>query len=218
MDSKLRNQTYQALNFPAHLTLVKSVLQAMPSYVFSVLSTPKSIIKKVQAIQRNFLWGSSEAKQKWALVDWETVCKQKCTEGLGIRDPEVAKRVMSAKIWWQWVTHTEEPWVSFWNVKYAHGWQWKLLIRYDESIVGWRGKVYTKFMTSGGKQPMTTLFSNGNQRPGFQPGLKERKVFRQPKIYNIGRQINALSRISYVGVISPQVLLLSRKPQIWLVE
>lgn len=100
MDSKLCNWTHRAFNFPASLTMVKSVLQAMPSYVFSVLSTPKSIIKKIRAIQRNFLWGISEAKQKWSLVDWETVCKPKCTRGLGLRDPEVANKVMSAKIWW----------------------------------------------------------------------------------------------------------------------
>ena len=45
MESKLRNWTYQALNFSAHLTLVKSVLQAMPTYLFSILSAPKSILK-----------------------------------------------------------------------------------------------------------------------------------------------------------------------------
>ena len=122
MDSKLRNWTHQALNFLARPTLVKSVLQEMPSYVFLVLSTPKSIIKEIWAIQRNFLWGSSETKQRWALVDWEMMCKPKRNGGLGLRDLKVADRVMSAKIWWRWVTHTEEPWVTFWHFKYAHGW------------------------------------------------------------------------------------------------
>lgn len=45
MESKLRNWTYRAQNFSAHLTLVKSVLQAMLTYLFTILSTPKSILK-----------------------------------------------------------------------------------------------------------------------------------------------------------------------------
>lgn len=45
MESKLRNWTYRALNFPARLTLVKSILQAMPTYIFSILSVPKLTLK-----------------------------------------------------------------------------------------------------------------------------------------------------------------------------
>ena len=91
----------------------------MPTYLFSILSTPKSILKCIRMIQRNFLWRSSELKQKWALVDWEIVYKPKKARGLGLWDLEVANKVMSAKIWWRWVTHKEEPWVKFWHHKYA---------------------------------------------------------------------------------------------------
>ena len=55
MSSKLNNWTHRALNFPSQLTLVKAVLQAMPSYVFLVLSALRAVIKKIRAIQRNFL-------------------------------------------------------------------------------------------------------------------------------------------------------------------
>ena len=47
MESKLRNWTYQALNFLARLTLIKSVLQAMPTYLFSILSAPKAILRRI---------------------------------------------------------------------------------------------------------------------------------------------------------------------------
>ena len=42
---KLSHWTFRALNFPSRLILVKFVLQAMPLYLFSVLSAPKSVIK-----------------------------------------------------------------------------------------------------------------------------------------------------------------------------
>ena len=100
MESKLRNWTYRALSFPVRLTLVKAILQAMPTYLFSVLAAPKTILKCIRAIQRNFLWGSSEIKQKWALVNWDTICKPKKDGGLGLRVLKVANKVMSTKIWW----------------------------------------------------------------------------------------------------------------------
>ena len=54
---KLSQWTFRALNLPSRLTLVKFVLQAMPLYLFLVLDAPKSVIKKIRNIQRNFLSG-----------------------------------------------------------------------------------------------------------------------------------------------------------------
>ena len=51
MVSKLNNWTYRSLNFPSRLTLVKAVLQAIPTYVFSILAAPKNVLKKIRAIQ-----------------------------------------------------------------------------------------------------------------------------------------------------------------------
>ena len=69
LKQKLNLWTFQALNFPSKLILVKSVLQAMPLYLFSVLAAPKSVIKQIRNIQRNFLWGGGDYHKKWALVD-----------------------------------------------------------------------------------------------------------------------------------------------------
>ena len=69
MKQKLTHWTYRALNFPSRMVLVKAVLQAMPLYLFSVLSAPKVVLKQIRNIQRNFLWGSTDDRRKWALVD-----------------------------------------------------------------------------------------------------------------------------------------------------
>ena len=39
--------TFKALNFPSHLILVKSVLQAMPLYLLSIMAAPKSVLKQI---------------------------------------------------------------------------------------------------------------------------------------------------------------------------
>ena len=69
--------TFRALNLSSRLILVKSVLQVMPLYLFSVLATPKLVLKQIRNIQRTFLWGGIEGNMKWDLVDWKTLCKPK---------------------------------------------------------------------------------------------------------------------------------------------
>ena len=134
MEGRLNNYTHRALNFPSRLTLVKVVLQVTPSYVFLVLVTLMGMIKKIRAIQRNFLWGCTKIKQKWDFVNWETMCRPKRAGGLGLRDPEVINKVLSAKIWWRWVINKGEPWANFWHQKYARGWLSKKMIRLDQNI------------------------------------------------------------------------------------
>ena len=69
----------------------------MPIYLFSVLAAPKSIIKKIKNIKRNFLWGGMEGNIKWPLVDWQTICTPKYVGGLGLRDPLDNNKVTSTK-------------------------------------------------------------------------------------------------------------------------
>lgn len=60
MSSKLNNWMHQALNFPRQLTLVKLVLQAMPSYV---LSAPKKLSKKSGQFRVTF-FGEAQRSNK----------------------------------------------------------------------------------------------------------------------------------------------------------
>ena len=111
--------------------MVKSVLQAMPMYLFSVLSTPKSVLREIRSIQRNFLWSGRETKAKFALVSWDMVSTPKDKGGLGLRDPEVVGEVQGAKIWWRWCNYKQEPWAKIWHIKYARGCPNTQLVRFN---------------------------------------------------------------------------------------
>lgn len=74
-------------------------------------------------------------KQKWALVDWEIVYRPKRAGGLGLRDPEVMNKVLSAKIQWRWVSNKGEPWSHVWHYKYAKEWARQCLIQWDQSYL-----------------------------------------------------------------------------------
>ena len=134
INKKLSLWTFRALNFPSRLILVKSVLQAMPMYLFSVLAAPKSIIKQIRNIQRNFLWGGWKDKRKWPLVDWKTICTLKGMGGLGLRDPLDNNKVISAKFWWRWVNYSDEPWDKLGHLKCVPQWPHNSLVRFGEDI------------------------------------------------------------------------------------
>jgi hypothetical protein len=136
MKTKIENWMFRALNFHSRLTLVHVVLQVMPLYLFSVIAAPKSVLKKIRTLMCNFLWGGTEDHQKWALVDWNTLCTPKATGELGLKDSESSNKVMRARIWWRWITYTNEPWAQLWHRKYALGWEKKNLIRFVEEVPG----------------------------------------------------------------------------------
>eukprot|EP00253_Pinus_taeda_P025096 PITA_25096 len=118
IESMLLSWTHRTLNMASRLVLIKAVLQSMPLYLFSVLATPKWMLKRIKNLRHNFLWGSTGQNRKWALVKWEKVCKPKKQGGLGLRDPQHSNTLMGARIWWQWVSCPKKPWAQLWTAKY----------------------------------------------------------------------------------------------------
>eukprot|EP00253_Pinus_taeda_P031502 PITA_31502 len=130
-ESKLNLWTYRSLNMANRAVLIKSILQAMPLYLFSILAAPKWVLKRLRNLQRDFLWGSSASHRKWALVKWEMICKPKSKGGIGLRDPESSNIIMNAKIWWQWLTNPDKIWASIWTAKYTNNSPQNEIIRYE---------------------------------------------------------------------------------------
>ncbi|GLJ29509.1 hypothetical protein SUGI_0581720 [Cryptomeria japonica] len=119
IQSKLNSWTLRSLNLVGRLTLVKSILQAMPSFLFSAITAPKIVLKIVRNLQRNFLWRGSETKRKWALVGWDKICLPRWVGGLGLRDPEILSNALGAKLWWRWLNSPFASWAVLWKAKYA---------------------------------------------------------------------------------------------------
>jgi hypothetical protein len=132
----LRSWTFRPLNIASRLVLLKSVLQALPTYLFTALETPKKIIRAIRTLQRNFLWQGIQPKKKWALVNWDRLCMPINQGGLGIRDPGKLNQIMGAKIWWRWLKNPSAAWAQLWKRKYAPLAPADQLIRHNNHIHG----------------------------------------------------------------------------------
>lgn len=136
ISNRLASWTFRPLNIAARLVLLKSVLQALPTYLFTALAAPKPIIRAIINLQRNFLWRGLQPNKKWALVSWDKVCAHKSSGGLGLRDPGKLNQIMGANIWWRWLTTPGALWAQIWKHKYTPTMQPDQLIRHNTRIQG----------------------------------------------------------------------------------
>jgi hypothetical protein len=136
ISNRLANWTFRPLNITARLVLLKSVLQTLPTYLFTALAAPKQIIRAIRNIQRNFLWQGLQPNKKWALVRWDKVYTPKSMAGLRLQDPGKLNQIMGAKIWWRWMKTPDVLWAQFWKNKYPPSMQSDQLIRHNVRIQG----------------------------------------------------------------------------------
>ena len=63
---------------------MKSMMSAIPNHVMQGAALPNHLCDKLDKINRNFLWGSTNEKRKMHLVGWEKIIRPKEEGGLGI--------------------------------------------------------------------------------------------------------------------------------------
>ena len=59
------------------ITLIKSSLASLPLYQISLVRMPIFVAKRLEKLQRNFLWGGGCVNKKPHLIKWEVVCMTK---------------------------------------------------------------------------------------------------------------------------------------------
>ena len=97
MEKKLFGWKRLYLSKGGRLMLLKSTLSSLPTYFLSLFTIPKAVAVRLESIQKNFLWGSSEGSFKYPLVVWEKVCLLIEMGGLGIRSVVPFNQVLLGK-------------------------------------------------------------------------------------------------------------------------
>uniref|UniRef100_A0A7C9ALA2 Reverse transcriptase domain-containing protein n=1 Tax=Opuntia streptacantha TaxID=393608 RepID=A0A7C9ALA2_OPUST len=107
------------------LTLIKSVLSSILTYYLSLFPLPASVAHKMEALQRNFLWGSFGSDFKFHLVRWNMVKQPSSVGGLGVRDLRLFNEALLGKWLWRFLNEKDNLWRKVVAIKYGttnYGW------------------------------------------------------------------------------------------------
>ena len=72
----------QYISKGGRITLVKTTMASMPLHQMSLFHMPKTVARRLEKLQRDFLWGGGNLEKKAHLVDWEVACADKEKGGL----------------------------------------------------------------------------------------------------------------------------------------
>ncbi|XP_050386279.1 uncharacterized protein LOC126802669 [Argentina anserina] len=79
---------------------------------------PIRFYEKMDKLNRDFLWGDTEAKKNVHLVNWDTVCQPKSITGLGIKKTSEMNQAMLAKLSWRFMQKDAVLWANMFQEKY----------------------------------------------------------------------------------------------------
>ncbi|RVW21076.1 putative ribonuclease H protein [Vitis vinifera] len=92
----------------------------------SLFRMPKSVARRLEKLQRDFLWGGANGGNKAHLVKWEVVCADKEKGGLGLRKFVCLNKALLGKWIWRFARAKEDLWKKVLEAKYGQedfGWR-----------------------------------------------------------------------------------------------
>ncbi len=107
------------------LTLLKSTLSSMPTYFMSLFPIPIKVARRIELLQRNFLWDGLGDSHNYHLVAWNKVCSPIAHGGLGIRPLHLFNQALLGK--WLWRFGREDTCL----------WKWVVVAKYGLEGGGW---------------------------------------------------------------------------------
>ena len=100
------------------MTLIESVLSAIPTYFLSLFRVPSGVIKELEKIIRNFLWKGANGDGGDHLVSWKVVGRAKIKGGLGIGRLKEKNKALLFKWLWRFPPEQDAIWAKVIRSKY----------------------------------------------------------------------------------------------------
>ena len=119
--SKLSKWAQKDISMGGKITLINSVLNALPIYLLSFFKIPQRIVQRLISLQRNFLWGGDNDHKKIPWVKWADICLPKTDGGLGIKDILKFNVALMGRWIWAFASDQQQLWATIINSKYR-GW------------------------------------------------------------------------------------------------
>lgn len=99
--------------------MLKTVVQALPTYAMSIFLLPNQICKDMERIMGRYWWKSSFKKDKgmhW--MSWDKLCRKKSRGGMGFRDRHDFNMALLAKKRWRLSTQPNNLVIKMYKARY----------------------------------------------------------------------------------------------------
>jgi hypothetical protein len=102
MERKLAGWKRMYLSKGGRLTLIKSMLSNLPTYLLLLFPIPLRVANRLEKIQRDFLWGGIGDEAKFHLVKWNRICTPLHSGGLGVHNLTQFNQALLGKWLWRY--------------------------------------------------------------------------------------------------------------------
>ena len=87
--------------------LIKTIIQAIPTYTMSCFKLPKGLIREIEILIRKFWWGYRGEERKSHWISWEKLCQPKNEGGMVFKELSKFKDSLLAKQIWRFENNEE---------------------------------------------------------------------------------------------------------------
>lgn len=94
------------------LTLIKSVLEAMPTYLLALIQPPKAVVHV------RFFWHDSSGQHKYHWIKWTSMCCPLNEVGVGLRSMKDIAKAYAKKRWCRF-RENNTLWAKYLQSKYC---------------------------------------------------------------------------------------------------
>ncbi|XP_057444644.1 uncharacterized mitochondrial protein AtMg00310-like [Lotus japonicus] len=115
---KLKGWKEKTVSRAGRKVLIKSVAQAIPSYVMSCFILHDGLCEEIESMIARFFWGG-DACLHW--MSWNKLCRPKLIGGLGFRNFKHFNLALVVKNWWRIHTSPETLFVRVFKAVYFSG-------------------------------------------------------------------------------------------------
>ncbi|XP_038970577.1 uncharacterized protein LOC120104120 [Phoenix dactylifera] len=99
--------------------MVRSVLSLIPTYFLSNSFIPVVVLRTLEQLFRNFIWGRSRGRGGIYLLAWEVVCQPTRLGGLGLQSLVVRREALAARHVARFMLEPDSMWSSLMRAKYG---------------------------------------------------------------------------------------------------
>nr|GEZ63142.1 RNA-directed DNA polymerase, eukaryota, reverse transcriptase zinc-binding domain protein [Tanacetum cinerariifolium] len=115
VSNKLSNWKAKTLSVEGRLTLLKSVLGAIPTYYMSLFKAPEGIISLLEKMRNKFFLGADTNDRKITWVFWNKVLAHKIKGCIGVNSLYTLNLVSIFKWIWRFLASSSSLWIKVIN-------------------------------------------------------------------------------------------------------